>query len=305
MDIEVVLKDEVYEEITTLMKNVDKLNNGDEIGGWLLGDWRKSKEKATLFLDEFVIPKQEVSSTEVDISPESMMDTIKELGMEKCNKIKAHWHIHPFGKGSTSWSGTDEEKIKDFMEPSKGREIFVFLLSSEGELKARVEVNFKGSIKDLGGEFTVRKTLDDLDVRKETEESNDALFGKLKARIDEKVNRRYQGGEWWKKDKSTVIQESDDGQYYNLRILKGKVRVYLDPLFADYVKECGIASTELMNPTNSKKKKGNIVLDYVRDETMLEKEFEQLDRELSMLEEQYHIYVFGQPQYRNIQYGDW
>jgi hypothetical protein len=184
MDFEIKMKDEVYDEIYTLMDNIEELNKGKEIAGWLLGDWKTEDDKLVLELDEFIIPSQEVSGVEVDIDENSMIDTIKEYGPEKCNRIKAHWHIHPFGKGSTTWSGTDETKIKKFMEPEKDRELFVFLLSSEDEIKARVEVNVKATI--LGNQHIVRESYDDLDVIVESK-TNSTIFNKLKNRIKDKV----------------------------------------------------------------------------------------------------------------------
>ena len=121
MEIEIQLKKQVHKEMTTIMQNIKELNDNDEIGAWLLGEWTKNKNKITLTLDQLVIPKQEVSSAEVDISPESMIDTIKEIGATGSNRIKAHWHIHPFDSGTPTWSTIDDDKITDFMEPDKGR----------------------------------------------------------------------------------------------------------------------------------------------------------------------------------------
>jgi len=115
MEFEVLLKNEVYDEIFALMNNIEQLNGGKEIGGWLTGSWKVENDEATLLLDRFIIPKQEVSYGEVDMSPESMTDTMKEIGLEECNRIKAHWHIHPFGKGTTDWSQIDEEKRKRYI----------------------------------------------------------------------------------------------------------------------------------------------------------------------------------------------
>jgi len=199
MEIEIKIKDNTYDEISTLMKNIKKLNDGNEIGGWLLGDWTINEDnKATLLLDEFIIPKQEVSGGEVDIDPSSMTDMIKEFGIQKCNRLKAHWHIHPFGNGKTDWSSIDEEKIKDFMEPKKDREIFVFLLSSEDSIKARVELNTKTTI--LKKSFNIKKSYDNLDVERESSTDN-SIFTKLKNRIKDKVSTSsviY--GKDWQKD---------------------------------------------------------------------------------------------------------
>ena len=108
MEFEIKMKANVYDEIDTLMKNIKELNDGNEIGGWLLGEWSIDDDndnggKATLELDEFIIPEQDVSYGEVDIDPSSITDMIKEFGTQKCNRVKAHWHIHPFGNGETDF----------------------------------------------------------------------------------------------------------------------------------------------------------------------------------------------------------
>lgn len=189
MNFNIIMKDEVYDEIHTLMNNIKTLNAGEEIGAWLTGEWTHTETESTLKLDKFVIPEQEVSKTEVDISPESMIDTIKELGSEESNRIKAHWHIHPFGKGVTNWSSIDESKIGDFMSPEKQREIFVFLLSSEDRVKARVEVRIKGKLSFKQEEFVFSETYDNLPVTKESNLGDNAYLERLKERIKEKVKK--------------------------------------------------------------------------------------------------------------------
>jgi hypothetical protein len=187
MNFEIIMKDEVYENIFALMENINTLNKGLEIGAWLTGDWTHTKEKSSLLIDQFIIPKQEITKAEVDISPESMIDTIKELGYEESNRIKAHWHIHPFGKGDTNWSGVDEAKIKDFMCPSKEREIFVFLLSSEDRIKARVELRIRGKLSFLEENYVFMETFNNLPVIKESSLKASPYLEELKKRIDEKV----------------------------------------------------------------------------------------------------------------------
>lgn len=190
MEYTIVLTQTVYEQIHTLMFNNDKLNEGSEIGGWLLGDWRITDKNATLLLDTFIIPKQTVTKVEVDIGPESMIDTIKEIGPEASNRIKAHWHIHPFGKGPTDWSGIDEQKITDFMDPTKQRNIFVFLLSSEDQLKARVECICTKKNLFTGEIIYERGTLNNLPVYSQNNIANTTHFDYLEKRIKEKVEQR-------------------------------------------------------------------------------------------------------------------
>lgn len=216
MKFKVVMKDEAYDELFTLMACNKELNNGNEIGAWMLGNWESTDEEHKLLIDKFVIPKQKVSSVEVDISPESIADTVKELGRES-NRIKAHWHIHPFGNGMPNWSHGDEQKFQEFMEPDKQRKIFVFLLSSFDTLKARVEINMKSEL--LGKPVFVQRSIDNLPVERENPVTPppNPYFEKLKLRIAEKVEThkiepmkyptmpaRYDDfdKEWYKKDTS-------------------------------------------------------------------------------------------------------
>ena len=247
------MKDRVWEQVHTLMSNIKKLNEGDEIGGWLLGDWTPNAkdDKSTLVLDEFVIPKQKVSGVEVDMSPESMADILKELGPEKCNRIKAHWHIHPWA-GKTDWSGTDEEKIRDFMDPTKARGLFVFLLSSTDTLKGRVELVFKGSNTFLG-EVNLKQSFDDLEIGHEGS-NNLAILSELEARIKEKVERKgFSGtgtltdGDWRRymvTDKSGVKALEDKvldnrigSAAFRIKRKGTKLKVRLDPNFWEWIEE--------------------------------------------------------------------
>lgn len=246
MKFNVIMSDIVYDEINTLMNNIDDINKGKEIGAWLFGEWEINGDECCLFIDDYVIPEQEVSKTEVDISPESMTSTIKELGFEKCNKIIGHWHIHPFGKGSTNWSCTDEEKIKDFMSPDKQREIFAFLLSSEDEIKARIEINLKGKVSFIDKEINIRKSFDNLDVNRETSEDNTKIIEKLKERVKSKV-----------KETSLITTNFKSNNFKNepyskvslfkIKKKKNRIKLNLDCLFADFIVSCDIASHSLLS----------------------------------------------------------
>jgi hypothetical protein len=294
VDFEIVLKEEVYEEIFSLMGNIDKLNNGDEIGAWLLGEWNFEDNKGTLTLDEFVIPKQDVSGSEVDISPESMADTLKELGAEKCNRIKAHWHIHPFGNGSTNWSGTDEEKIKDFMLPEKGREIFVFLLSSEDRIKARVELNIKGVV--CGKNINIKQSIDDIDVER-LGQDNKTIFDKLKARIDEKVTRGSRYSDWKTQFNTKADAISKEEVYedwkFDIKVDKkrNRINVHLDKEFAEFIEEGGYGSEDLLNPNKKKVRKHSEVWKYDIKGEGLTAVKESLTEEFAMLEEMFVDYI--------------
>lgn len=186
--IKICMKEDVYDEIHVLMRDIQELNNGDEIGAWLLGEW-KEEEVPTLYIDEWYIPKQKVQRAEVEITPELMRDCIVTLGQNKCNKIVGHWHIHPFGKGDTHWSQPDIDNMTEFMNPDKNRQVFVFCLSSLDTLFARVEYNAVVTHKN-GFKQVVQTYYDKLPVQRGFEESNtDGVKEKLKSIIDKKVER--------------------------------------------------------------------------------------------------------------------
>ena len=238
MDWKIIMKPEVYERIMCLSNNIKLINEGDEIGAWFMGEWQVTKDKATLLLDKFHIPKQKVTGAEVDISPESMIDTIKELGNGACNRIKAHWHIHPFGTGSTSWSGIDETKIKDFMEPAKGRRIFVFLLSSIDQIKARVVINYE-CMSPFGEEKAyLTQSVDDVSVECEGHVKAD-LIAELKKEVEAKVERRtyaYTEGEWWKKDDAFgMVKTESVKELFKLDSNSNEVIAYLNKAFYEYL----------------------------------------------------------------------
>ena len=61
MKFEIVMAKEPYKKIQTLMRHIDEINSGDEIGGWLTGKYITNSEKIILYLDKFYIPKQSVT----------------------------------------------------------------------------------------------------------------------------------------------------------------------------------------------------------------------------------------------------
>jgi hypothetical protein len=249
----------VYEEIETLMHNIKELNNGDEIGGWLLGDWIDMGERMELICDKFYIPEQEVSSTEVDISPESIISTIKELGIDESNRIKGHWHIHPFSEDTTDWSSIDEDKITDFMKPDKGREIFVFLLSSKSKIKARVQINYTAQF--LGKKFTVTQKYDNLEVNKFEDKDTNKILEKLKSVIADKIKRPVKNLTYYM---NGGAHKKKDEEYYDIKVKGTKVIAILDDVFGDWVINKAIIAPEMLTFENKHKKKNKLILVYER-----------------------------------------
>lgn len=188
MKFSIMLKEKLNKQIRTLMHNIDEINGGNEIGAWLLGEWEKKDEGYVLVLDDLHIPKQKVSSAEVDISPDSMIDSIRELGAENCNKIKAHWHIHPFSSGEANWSGIDETKIENFTAPEKIKEAFCFLLSSKSSIKARIILNVKGSVFNDEVMY-IKHIIDEPEILYEIPEEETKIFNDLKKEISEKIEK--------------------------------------------------------------------------------------------------------------------
>lgn len=280
MKFSITMKKNVHDEILTLMQNISELNNGDEIGGWLLGDWVDKGDEMELVCDEFYIPKQEVSAAEVDISPESIIETIKDIGIDKSNRIKAHWHIHPFAQDTTNWSGTDETKIKDFMSPEKQREIFVFLLSSKTQLKARVELNYTATL--LGKKFAIPQSIDGLPVTSEKNIDEINIFNRLKEMIASKITRPvnktltyYVNGGSKKED-----------ERFEVDIRKEVVILTMTEEFGDWILNKAIVPPELMDYVN-KKDKGRKVLLIYKPKTDLDTFATMLEDTMISLECQY------------------
>lgn len=192
MDFKIIMKDNVYDKLFCLMNNIKDINSGDEIGAWILGDWKTNRDNdtLTLLIDNFIIPKQKVSGAEVDISPESMSDTVREIGIKNANRIRGHWHIHPFGTGETNWSSIDETKINDFTSIEKERDLFVFLLSSLDTLKARVEFVGELKIPLIKETFKIKQSIDDLEVERESGYKKSPYLEELKQRIKDKVEKQ-------------------------------------------------------------------------------------------------------------------
>ena len=294
MNFNIIMKDEVYDEIHTLMNNIKVLNAGEEIGAWLTGEWTHTETESTLKLDKFVIPEQEVSKTEVDISPESMIDTIKELGSEGSNRIKAHWHIHPFGKGKTNWSSIDESKIGDFMSPEKQREIFVFLLSSEDQLKARVEVRIKGKLSFKQEEFVFSETYDHLPVVKESSQGQPKYLEQLKERISNKVKKKVYNFTKYNKvnnEKETYkdLYEVIKGQN-NTLIVKIDNNPFEEFSFINYLEGELTITKELQNYDDSYEDMNNNKVVYIfklKSPEQVKNYAESFEEELLFLQEDY------------------
>lgn len=244
---EIRIEEKPLEILKTIMFNNEELNNGNEIGAWLLGKWSEEKDKAIATIKEIHIPKQEVQSAEVDISPDSMINTVKELGPKKCREIIGHWHIHPFSKGRTDWSGIDESKIKDWMDPTKQREVFLFLLSSLDWMKGRIEINIQNKFKEM--EFTTRYTLDDMEINTISKQ-NKELFEQVKKEIALKVREKKQT---WKTTFTGTTKGYKDTLFdVTIKKKKKQIEIIVKKGLAEYITLNQYVTDEIANPDERK-----------------------------------------------------
>lgn len=277
------MTDRVWKKVHLLMHKVKELNSNNEIGGWMTGEWNVIEGVPTLLIDDFTIPKQTVSGAEVEIT--DMADTLKNKGPEYCNRIRAHWHIHPFGTGDTTWSGTDEGKIADYMDPVKDRKIFVFLLSSYDMIKARVELRSKILIGTT--ELCIPYSIDNIPVSKESDIIiDDEIMSEIMQEIKNNVEQK-QSPAWntvgysygtdsipywmengpYKKERQRITEPK--GTYYTIRSKKKKVIVTFDNDFLEYLTIIYNTDQDILNPTHSSKNKEETIHVYeVREESV-------------------------------------
>jgi len=126
----VILGDDVKKKIDWLVSNYDK-----EIGGFLVGDWKED----SVFIDNILFPKQDVSSASIDTDGMSLIELRKEYGNE-CLRIVGHFHSH--NTLGAFWSGDDETFMKEYSETN---EKSVFIVAST--LGNKTKVIFKKPFK--------------------------------------------------------------------------------------------------------------------------------------------------------------
>lgn len=102
----------------------------NEIGGWITGKIAQDN----IVLDDLLIPYQEVGGAHINMTGKQIAKLRKEYGKE-CEKIIAEWHSH--NSMGSFWSSVDEHLIKQLMGP---RNIFLFIVSSKGDHKIRLEM---------------------------------------------------------------------------------------------------------------------------------------------------------------------
>lgn len=148
-----------YNKITYLSNEYPK-----EIGGWITGEVRKD----CIYLKDLLTPHQEVTGSSVEIDASACVNLVREF-KEKCKDIIGHHHTHA-GLGCF-WSVTDEENMKQIMDP---RKFFVFIVSSKGEHLVRVETK-----------EPFRITADKLKYRIE-----DPRYEKVKEKLEKEIKKK-------------------------------------------------------------------------------------------------------------------
>jgi len=158
-NIKVVLSNKFHRKINWLVKNWDV-----EIGGFITGNW----DNSGIYVDDLLIFKQKVRSTNVTKLGIADILLLNEVGVEVTNKIIGEWHSHNIM--NTFWSSTDEEFIKSHLTNKNGEIIKNSMLSivsayhknytEEYDHKVRIDIKgFKGmnaTFDDL--EFSVEET---------------------------------------------------------------------------------------------------------------------------------------------------
>lgn len=102
-----------------------------EIGGFIIGEITKER----ILLQDLILPEQQVSSGNIKFEAKNLVKMRKKHG-DICLKILGEWHSH--NTMGAFWSKTDED---DFINPfSEGRDLSIFIVSSEGKHLIRIEL---------------------------------------------------------------------------------------------------------------------------------------------------------------------
>lgn len=183
MKFEIVLTRRMDIILNLLMRKNKTLVEGKEMTAWLCGEWDNTESNFRLLIDDILIPSQVVSGAEVDTDHKSMTELIKEYGIDKTNRIKAHWHIHPFGDCKTSFSGGDVTMMTEHMED---RELFVFLVSSNAVITSRLYLKTQFNL--LGFKMTELKQIDDVEIVVEEDAMTTTIEKEIEQIIKDKVS---------------------------------------------------------------------------------------------------------------------
>jgi len=197
-----MLKIKLSEKANKKIRILQKFEN--EIAAYLIGNLDKNNE---IYIEDLLIPRQEVSKASVTISPQADVELVKEHG-EITDRIIGHLHSH--NTMGTFWSTTDEDDIKRIMAD---RDFFVWMVINDEGIKSRVEMRkpFNFSIQD---NIIVQVEVDDSEVKAEFEKQ-----------IAEKVSEHvytYSGcgvfGGWSRKHEKQEAKQKFDIQFFKKRM---------------------------------------------------------------------------------------
>jgi len=137
VSIPVLLKKELNDKLIWFVANYK-----NEISGWLTGEYTDEG----IVIDDILIPEQEVGQTSVDTIGANLVKLRREY-KDKCMRIIGHWHSH--NTMQAHWSQTDEEFIKQVIEP---RDKFLFIVSSKDDghlIRLELKKPFRISIDSM------------------------------------------------------------------------------------------------------------------------------------------------------------
>ena len=103
-------------------------NYVSEIGAYITGEVRNGE----IFLQDILIPNQQLSRVSVEINPKDQIDLLKRYG-DKVKKIICHFHSH--NSMGCFWSGTDVNNMNQIMTY---KDFFVFIVGSKGNYLIKV-----------------------------------------------------------------------------------------------------------------------------------------------------------------------
>lgn len=165
------MSDTFHKTISWLVNNYDK-----EVAGWIVG----KIDKDGVYMEELLIPEQEVGGAHVDMSAGNIVKMRNEYGVAKCKRIIGEWHSH--NTMGAYWSSVDDDLIKQLMNQ---REACVFVVSSvkDGH-RVRVELREPFNL-----------SLDELPFRVEVDDKFKVKLEKeIKKKVTEKTYASYSGG---------------------------------------------------------------------------------------------------------------
>lgn len=171
INIPITMSDDFHKTIRWLVNNYEK-----EIAGWIVG----KIDKDGVYMEELLIPEQEVGGSHVDMTAGNIVKMRNEYGAAKCKRIIGEWHSH--NSMSAYWSYVDEDLIKQLMNQ---RTACIFIVSSVKD-GHRIRMDFKEPFQMTVDEMPYRVDIDDKFKNK--------LEKEIEKKVTEKKYTGYSGG---------------------------------------------------------------------------------------------------------------